>query len=235
MRYVIWESYPEFDDESREWLHNEHPSFSDSELEDVFYGGNSDELYFIREELSIQLGHPIFVIADLGLWNGRRQGYKEISSGNIADCLYAEGDNTVWYVDEYGDLRCDDTHHDGTNHYLYREWLGGVSEKDKEAFLEKIYNGQPSFRCELERVTRAIGWDIAELYGWEIPPIDRDIETNVGKVPIADYREIIAIQNGFDSYTDMYRQGYRIADGNDWTPQEAKKYLRETVKDGDAR
>ena len=98
-----------------------------------------------------------------------------------------------------------------------------------------IYNGQMPSERDLARATKAVGWDIAELYGWEIPPIDRDIETNIGKVPIADYGEIITTQNGFDSYEDMYRQGYRIADGNDWTPQEAKKHLGENSKNKDAR
>ncbi len=37
-----------------------------------------------------------------------------------------------------------------------------------------------------------------------------EVETNIGCMPIEDYREIIAIQSGFDSYDDMYNQGYRI-------------------------
>ena len=30
------------------------------------------------------------------------------------------------------------------------------------------------------------------------------VATNIGKVPIEDYREIVAVQNGFDSYDEMY-------------------------------
>lgn len=44
-----------------------------------------DELFANDEERKVS--QPILVIADLGLWNGRRMGYKEIPSGNIRDCL----------------------------------------------------------------------------------------------------------------------------------------------------
>ena len=45
------------------------------------------------------------------------------------------------------------------------------------------------------------------------------IETNIGHVPVEDYREIIAMQSGFDSYEDMYRQGVRLGDGLDKEPE----------------
>ena len=36
------------------------------------------------------------------------------------------------------------------------------------------------------------------------------VETNMGKIPIEDYKEIIAIQYGFDSYEDMRKEGFDI-------------------------
>lgn len=44
----------------------------------------------------------------------------------------------------------------------------------------------------------------------------RTVETNIGTMPVQDYREIVAIQNGFDSYEDMRKQGYRLGDGFDF-------------------
>ena len=41
------------------------------------------------------------------------------------------------------------------------------------------------------------------------------VATNIGKVPIEDYREIVAVQNGFDSYDEMYNEGIRIGNGYD--------------------
>ena len=43
--------------------------------------------------------------------------------------------------------------------------------------------------------------------------------TNIGNVPIEDYREIVATQNGFDSYEEMYNEGVRIGNGYDKKPE----------------
>ena len=113
------------------------------------------------------------VVADLGLWNGRRTGYKEIPSGNIRDCLYSDYDYTTWYVDRNGDFRCDDTHHDGTNHYLYRVYKDNVSQAQKDRLKEKIYNGTAT-RADIVRVTRRLGDEIGKVYGWSFPTRQRE-------------------------------------------------------------
>ena len=45
------------------------------------------------------------------------------------------------------------------------------------------------------------------------------VATNIGNVPIEDYREIVATQNGFDSYEEMYNEGVRIGNGYDKKPE----------------
>lgn len=45
------------------------------------------------------------------------------------------------------------------------------------------------------------------------------VKTNIGNVPIEDYREIVASQNGFDSYEEMYNEGIRICNGYDKEPE----------------
>ena len=45
------------------------------------------------------------------------------------------------------------------------------------------------------------------------------VATNIGNVPIEDYREIVANQNGFDSYEEMYNEGVRIGNGYDKEPE----------------
>ena len=45
------------------------------------------------------------------------------------------------------------------------------------------------------------------------------VATNIGNVPIEDYREIVAAQNGFDSYEEMYNEGVRIGNGYDKVPE----------------
>ena len=45
------------------------------------------------------------------------------------------------------------------------------------------------------------------------------VKTNIGNVPVEDYREIVASQNGFDSYEEMYNEGIRIGNGYDKEPE----------------
>lgn len=99
----------------------------------------------------------------VGLWNGRRMGYKEIPSGNIRDCLSGGYDYTTWYVDKKGDFRCDDIHHDGINHYLYRVYKDGVSEYQKDRLKEKLYEGTAT-RSDVTRITRRLGDEIGKVY-----------------------------------------------------------------------
>ena len=132
------------------------------------YEINGDYLDDERVNLNIQLSQPILVIGDLGLWYGRRSGYKEIESGNIRDCLYADTDYSTWYVDKLGDLRCDAIHHDGTNHYLYRAYKDGVRESQIDLLKDKLYRGIAS-RADVTRITRRLGDDIARVYGFSIP------------------------------------------------------------------
>ena len=46
-----------------------------------------------------------------------------------------------------------------------------------------------------------------------------EVQTNMGSMPIEDYREIVASQAGFDSYDEMYKQRYRIGNGYDKEPE----------------
>ena len=53
----------------------------------------------------------------------------------------------------------------------------------------------------------------------------RYVKTNIGTMPIEEYREIMAVQNGFDSYEELRKQGYRLSDDYDTaddTPHENK-------------
>ena len=63
------------------------------------------------------------------------------------------------------------------------------------------------------------------------------IATNIGKVPIEEYREIVAFQNGFDSYDEMYNEGIRIGNGYDKEPEPIvptwEKKKKEKVKSFD--
>lgn len=169
-KHIIWSNYDLDYDDWKEDLEEQYPELSEDERMQIMYETNADYLDDERSNLNIQLDRPILVIGDLGLWDGRRMGYKEIESGNIRDCLYSERDMdySTWFVDKNGDFRCDAIHHDGTNHYLYRAYKDGVSETQIDNLKEKLYFGTAT-RADITRVTRRLGDDIANVYGFPIP------------------------------------------------------------------
>ena len=171
--YRIWSNADLDYEEWKDWMEEEYPTLSEDERVAMMYEENGHYLEDERLNLDIQLSQPILVVADLGLWNGRRMGYKEIPSGNIRDCLYSDCDYTTWYVDKSGDLRCNDTHHDGTNHYLYRVYKDNVSQAQKDRLKEKIYSGTAT-RADIARVTRRLGDEIGKVYGWNFPARQRE-------------------------------------------------------------
>ncbi|MCR5635556.1 MAG: hypothetical protein K6F76_00015 [Clostridiales bacterium] len=166
--HLIWSNRElDYEDWKNE-LEAEYPDLTENERINRMYELNSDYLDDERRNLSIQLSCPIIVIADLGLWDGRKSGYKEIQSGNIKDCLYSDCDYNTWYVDKNGDFRCEAIHHDGTNYYLYRTYKDNVSDAQIENIKWKIYNGTVT-RADINRVTRCLGDEIGKVYGWEFP------------------------------------------------------------------
>ena len=164
--HLIWSNYDLDYEDWRDDLEAEYPELSEDERYYKMLEINRDYLDDERVNLNIQLSQPILVIADLCLWTGRHSGYKEILSGNIRDCLYSEYDYTTWYVDKDGDFRCDDVHHDGTNHYLYRVFKDSATDEQREDLLDKIYCGIAT-QADIDRVTRRLGDEIGKVYGWD--------------------------------------------------------------------
>lgn len=132
-----------------------------------------DECYFMNEtwfddekwELKHVSEGEVIAIANLGRWNGRCFGYKELNS--LEDVIYSSCDYERLYVDSNGDMRKDESHHDGNNSILYRYWKEGITEQQRENFLNKIYNGEVTSK-DITRYTRKAGIGIANAFGWTV-------------------------------------------------------------------
>ena len=120
-----------------------------------------------RRNLNIPTKGRIIEIADLGLWNGRRMGYKLKDEKNIRACLSFDADCEYgeWYVDSHNNLRSIQTHHDGKNLLLYREVKPEISSDQLDNFCWKIYNGEATSK-DITRYTRSLGKRIKNVYGW---------------------------------------------------------------------
>ena len=132
---------------------------------DIAWKYNNLRLDDERANLNIDVHSPIIAIADLGLWNGRVKGYKELKSSNISDCFYTDCDFAEWYCDAY-DFRAEMAHHDGTNYILYRMRKENISDTQWETFLWKLYEGKAD-RADITRYTKSLMPYIAKVYGWK--------------------------------------------------------------------
>lgn len=137
----------------------------DPDDEDAIYAwmAETNNMYLEdeRANLDIPTEGRILVIADLGLWNGRRQGYR-ILPANVNRIFDVSHDYIEWYSDGYN-IRAKDYHHDGTNFYEFRVIR---EDRDIDRLLEAIYNGEEISRKKLNYYTKSLHKYVAKVYGW---------------------------------------------------------------------
>lgn len=169
-KHIIYDNYDIYSKDMKDWAKEtlELNEVEDITEEDIFRECAEADSCFFQDELSELRRHnegELVAIASIGRWNGRFSGYKIIPC--IADTLYSSCDYESLYVDSNGDLRKEESHHDGTNTILYRYWKDGLSDTQKENFLDKIYNGECTQR-DITRYTRKAGLAISDAYGWTV-------------------------------------------------------------------
>lgn len=169
-KYIIWQNYQLNIEDWKDFLNTEYPEVTNEyEQYDLITKMNDIYLEDERINLNITLDNDILILADIGLWNRRCIGYRELNSNNISDCLYFEADcdYAEWYVDSYGNFKSRQTHHDGTHYITYRAWKKEVTDEQKERVLDAIYDGTCNERM-IRRYTESLGKYIARIYGWYV-------------------------------------------------------------------
>ena len=116
-------------------------------------------------ELKRASSGEVIAIGTIGTWRGNFSSYKELKS--LEACMYSSCEDEILYVDSNGDLRKEESHHDGSNFILYRYWKEGITEQQKQNFLNKIYRGEVTSR-DITKYTKKCGVDIANTYGWKV-------------------------------------------------------------------
>ena len=167
MKHMIWSN----DYDAIKAIANDLLALEELEEEEAWERANDLNDEYLGDErvnLNIDVGYPIIVFANLGLWNGRHSAYKMLGSQNLRDCLnVCEGEYVEWFVDDDGDLKIRDTHHDGTNVYVFRALRGGLSDVQLDNFFDKLdYEGITS--AGVKRYTRRLGDYAAKVYGWKL-------------------------------------------------------------------
>lgn len=140
-------------------------TISDEQLYDICNDWDrywAEEEYSVMEKLDREC-NEIIAIADLGLWSGRVVGYKDYR--HLQDIMSTSSDYEKIYVDGYGNLRKRESHHDGSNSILYRQWKDGITDTQKDNFRNKCYEGRLT-KADITRYTENLGKLFNEYYGW---------------------------------------------------------------------
>lgn len=168
-KHIIWSNMnldiEDWRDDYKEYLEENGFDERHDNNDDLYkWMMETNDMYLDDERMNLDkvVEGRILVIADLGLWNGRKPAYKIVGSGNIKDILGFTYDGAEFYGDGYN-IRGTEVHHDGTNYYLYR-----VIREDRniQNLLDDIYEGKEFTMKKLNYYTRSLYPYVKSVYGW---------------------------------------------------------------------
>ena len=170
---TIWKSYGMYstkeleleEQDAREFLSENYPEIeqTDEAITDEIYDNIGRWYDDETDNLDKQLDGRILAIASLGLWDGRKTGYKILGS-NLNEVLTSTigCDEKHVYFDGYN-IKAEGYHHDGHNYVEYREIR---EDRNIDKLLDKIYMNKPISRSELNYYTKPLGKHVKEIFGW---------------------------------------------------------------------
>lgn len=172
MKHIIWSNInldiKDWKEGYKEWLEINDITDRDPDDEDDIYDWMVETNgYYLDDErmnLNKQLDGRILVIANLGMWDGRKQGYKIL--GTNLNEIFDINPSGFDYAEFYGDgrnIKATEHHHDGINYYEYRMIR---EDRNIDNLLDAIYNGEEISRDKLNYYTNSLYKAVADVYGW---------------------------------------------------------------------
>jgi len=169
MKHLIYDNFDmlEHDDEDLKTTIAEREEIESEEVtEDMLYSEKNDLYsdYFDDEldNLDIKLEGRIIAIASLGLWNGKKSGYK-IGSNNLNEIMTMGNEDYIEVWSDGYNIHKKSAHHDGTNRLLFRMIR---EDRNIDNFTNKIYNNEPISKNVLNYYTKSIEKDVRQIFGW---------------------------------------------------------------------
>lgn len=160
--YVDFDQYKEILISEREEQEFDNPEdVRDIDVYNFISECEEDDFECEKMNLNKLLSNRVIAVADLGFWNGRKQGYK-ILSNNLNSIFNIGEDINKWY-DDGKDVRGIFSHHDGTHYVLFRELREWRTQTN---FLERILSGEKIPIKTLNYFTSSLHPYMKEIYGW---------------------------------------------------------------------
>lgn len=110
--------------------------------------------------------NQVVCLGILGLWHGKALAFN-VRENNVNSIFGTTACDDVKYYCDENDVRCVGKHHDGRNHYLFRELKDGIT---KEFFLtaceDYITNNSEWSEEFINKYTNSLRPKVAKVYGW---------------------------------------------------------------------
>ena len=167
---TIWKSYGMYSLKELEQYEKEVKELLEEDaVENITKEKITNEVYFQidvqfedeRSNLFKIIDGRILCIASMGLWNGRKSGYKIL--GNNLNEILTTGigcDEKEVYCDAYN-VYAEGYHHDGRNYVEFREIR---EDRNIENLIDKIHSEQGATRREINYYTRSLRPYIKQIY-----------------------------------------------------------------------
>lgn len=150
--------------DTKEYLKEWYPDkeYTEAEIEERAWEEVDFDFNTELTNLNKRLDGRILVIADIGLWNGRKTGYKILGNNlnEVVSCNISCDERHVYY-DRYN-VYAEGKHHDDKNFVEFREIK---EDKDVSNLLKKLYYQKPVSRAEIRKYTKSLRPYIKEIYG----------------------------------------------------------------------
>lgn len=168
--------------ERKEFIENFEYTLSDEELDEFIDDHYNDVLEYVadlnngylndeKENLDCIVSGEILCIGERNLWNGTTFEISRVQGNNLTDCLTSRtrnADDVEFYVEKDTlELKQNDYHHDGTNHFTYREVKAGVTEEQLDEFFKKCYTDKVT-QADIDKITEPMGKYVQKVYGFEV-------------------------------------------------------------------
>ena len=173
MKKIIYTTDYDYEEMEKNYIQNQLAEGVDITEDDIYnYINDSSQIWFDDEKINLDVdtdnGENIIAIADMGLWNGRRIGYKDLST-NTKDILAVRSICdyiTIYYDTTDRQVKGKGVHHDGTNYVTFRKWKSNLSDNQKDKLYNAMYNGDSDYEKLLKRYTTSISKEVKKIYGW---------------------------------------------------------------------
>jgi hypothetical protein len=161
-------NYKDYLEQCTDYNEEQINTLSDNDEKVYEYINETVSMWYDDEKANLdkELDTEIIALADIGRWNGRVKGYKELGYNLNSIFSVWESCDDIKLFAEKGNIKGIGYHHDGTNYVTFRKWKKNISDNMKEKVICAIYNQDDNADKLIKRYTRSIYKDVANIYGW---------------------------------------------------------------------